>query len=142
MNDVRIWPEHCVLDNQRHGSVCNFSCGNGKQISGPSSARCGIGGHWSEDVNKVICSDGLYQPNCCFLLLFILINVFLLTFQKVICKKLSTLVKEAMQWRQFSFLLLNGEQIRQKQKPFLAERAGPKNDRSQVGQCHPVPTNK
>ena len=125
MNDVPIWPEHCILDNQRYGSVCNFSCGNGKQISSPSSARCGIGGHWSEDVNKVICSDGLYQPNCCFLLLFTLINVFLLTFQKVICKKLWTLVKEAMQWSYFSLLLLNGEQIYGRSKnPFQLNAQG------------------
>ncbi|CAH3186774.1 unnamed protein product, partial [Porites lobata] len=55
-NDVQIWPESCVLYNQRYGSICSFSCATGKQISGASSARCGIRGYWSEKVNEVSCN--------------------------------------------------------------------------------------
>ena len=65
-NDVRIWPESCVLYDQRYGSICSFSCANGKQISGPSSVRCGIRGYWSEEVNEVSC-NGSYNSNFCLL---------------------------------------------------------------------------
>ena len=75
-NDVEIWPDSCVLYNQRYGSICSFSCSNGKQISGPSSARCGIRGYWSEEVNEVSCSGSFYSYSC-FLPLF--------TLSKLIC---------------------------------------------------------
>ena len=78
LNDVQILPDNCVLYNQRYGSICSFSCANGKQISGPSSVRCGIGGYWSEGENKVSC-NGSYNSNFCFLLLVTL--GFLLMFQ-------------------------------------------------------------
>ena len=81
-NDVQIWPDNCVLYNQSYASICSFSCPTGKQISGPSSALCGIRGDWNEDVNEVSC-NGSYNSNFCFLLLFTLrkLYVFLLIFQ-------------------------------------------------------------
>ena len=78
LNDVQILPSSCVLYNQRYGSICSFSCANGKQISGPSSVRCGIRGYWSEEENEVSC-NGSYNSNFCFLLLVTI--VFLLMFQ-------------------------------------------------------------
>ena len=90
-NDVQIWPESCVLYNQRYGSICSFSCPTGKQISGPSSARCGIRGYWSEEVNEVSC-NGSYHSNFCFLLLFAL--VFLLMFQAASKSNGEDVVKE------------------------------------------------
>ena len=65
LNDVQILPNNCVLYNQRYGSICSFSCATGKQISGPSSVRCGIRGYWSEEVNEVSC-NGSYNCNFCF----------------------------------------------------------------------------
>ncbi|CAH3186199.1 unnamed protein product, partial [Porites lobata] len=65
LNEVQILPGNCVLYNQRYGSICSFSCATGKQISGPSSVRCGIRGYWSEEVNEVSC-NGSYNCNFCF----------------------------------------------------------------------------
>ena len=39
--------------------TCSFNCARGYRVSGPSSARCGIGGAWSEDIHTVRC-HGLY----------------------------------------------------------------------------------
>ena len=87
-NDGQIWPDNCVLYNQSYASICSFSCPTGKQISGPSSARCGIRGDWNEDVNEVSC-NGSYNSNFCFLLLFTLrkLYVFLLIFQAALKKQ-------------------------------------------------------
>ena len=90
-NDVQILPESCVLYNQRYGSICSFTCATGKQISGPSSVRCGIRGYWSEEVNEVSC-NGSYNSNFCFLLLFTL--VFLLMFQAASKNNGEDVVKE------------------------------------------------
>ena len=54
-----ISPSDCLLPTQPSGKICSFKCARGYQVSGPSSARCGIGGSWSEDANTIIC-DGLY----------------------------------------------------------------------------------
>ena len=75
IDDGRILPDNCVLYNQIYGSICTFSCARGKQFSGPSSVRCGKGGYWSENMNKVSC-EGLYKTNCYFFLLFTLSYVF------------------------------------------------------------------
>ena len=91
LNDVQILPDNCVLYNQRFGSICSFSCANGKQLSGPSSVQCGIGGNWSEEVNEVSC-NGSYNSNFCFLLLVIL--VFLLMFQAALKNNGKDFVKE------------------------------------------------
>ena len=88
---MQIWPGSCVLYNQTYGSICSFSCATGKQISGPSSARCGIRGYWSEEVNEVSC-NGSYNSNFCFLLLFTL--VFLLMFQAASKNNGEDVVKE------------------------------------------------
>ena len=91
LNDVQILPDNCVLYNQRYGSICSFSCATGKQISGPSSVRCGIRGYWSEEVNEVSC-NGSYNSNFCFVLLFTL--VFLLMFQAALKNNGKDVVKE------------------------------------------------
>ena len=83
LNDVQILPNSCVLYNQKYGSICSFSCANGKPISGPSSVRCGIRGYWNEVVNEVSC-NGSYNSNFCVLLLFTL--VFLLMFHAALKK--------------------------------------------------------
>ena len=53
---VLVSPHHCNTTNQDYGLNCSFSCSRGYQLSGPPAARCGIGGDWSADVNKVSCN--------------------------------------------------------------------------------------
>ena len=49
----------CLSSTQQYGMTCSFNCARGYHVSGPSSVRCGIGGVWSDDVQKIGC-DGLY----------------------------------------------------------------------------------
>ena len=60
-----VSPSDCLLPTHPHGKICSFYCARGYQVSGPSSARCGIGGSWSEDANTIIC-DGLYLDRLSF----------------------------------------------------------------------------
>ena len=92
LNDVQILPDNCVLYNQRYGSICSFSCANRKQISGPSSVRCGIRGYWSEEVNEVSC-NGSYNSNL-FFFLHLVTLVFLLMFQAALKNNGKDVVKE------------------------------------------------
>ena len=95
LNEVQILPDSCVLHDQRYDSICSFSCA-GKQISGPSSAQCGIRGYWNEEVNEVSC-NGSYNSNFCSSLLFTLVFLLML-FQAALQKKRWGCCKRILKW--------------------------------------------